>query len=43
VGDSIDQFIRLLGKRNWKKLALYRAELRKLLKYARALTGLSSQ
>jgi hypothetical protein len=43
VGDSGDQDIRLLGERNWKNLALNREELRKLLKKARAHTGLSSQ
>jgi hypothetical protein len=43
VGDSVDQNIRLLGDRNWKKLALSREEWRKLLKKAMAHTGLSSQ
>jgi hypothetical protein len=42
-GDGVDQDIRLLGERNWKKLTLNKEEWRKLLKKARAHTGLSSQ
>jgi hypothetical protein len=42
-GDSVDQNIRPLGQRNWKKLALNGEEWRKLVKKARAHTGLSSQ
>jgi hypothetical protein len=42
-GDSVDQDIRLLGERNWKNLASNREEWRKLLKKARAHTGVSSQ
>jgi hypothetical protein len=34
---------RLSGERNWMNLALSREEWRKLLKKARAHTGLSSQ
>jgi hypothetical protein len=41
--DSVVQDIRLFGERNWKNLALNRAEWKKLLKKARAHTGLSSQ
>jgi hypothetical protein len=37
------QDMRLLVQRNWKHLALNREEWRKLLKKARAHTGLSSQ
>jgi hypothetical protein len=33
----------LLGERNWKDLELNREEWKKLLKKARALTGLYSQ
>jgi hypothetical protein len=42
-GDRVDQDIRLLRERNWKNLALNREECRKLLKKARAHTGLLSQ
>jgi hypothetical protein len=42
-GDSVYQDIRLLGEGNWKDLALNREEWRKLMKKARAHTGLSSQ
>jgi hypothetical protein len=35
--------MRLLGESNWKNLAKSREEWRKLLKKARARTGLSSQ
>jgi hypothetical protein len=43
-GDSVDQDIKLLGERNWKNfINLNREEWRKLLKKARAHTGLSSQ
>jgi hypothetical protein len=42
-GDCVGQDIRLLGGRNWKNLALNREEWKKLLKKARAHTGLSSQ
>jgi hypothetical protein len=42
-GDSVDQDKRLLGERDWKNLALNGEEWRKLLKNARAHTGLSSQ
>jgi hypothetical protein len=41
--DSVDQDIRLVGEGNRKNLALNREEWRKLLKKARAHTGLSSQ
>jgi hypothetical protein len=42
-GNIVDQDIRLLGGRNWKNLALNKEEWRKLLKKAKAHTGLSSQ
>jgi hypothetical protein len=42
-GYSVDQDIRLLGKKTWKNLVLNREEWRKLLKKARARTGLSSR
>jgi hypothetical protein len=41
--DGVDQDIRKLGVKNWKKLALNRDEWAKLLKKARAYLGLSSQ
>jgi hypothetical protein len=41
--DGVDQDIRILGVRNWKKVALNRDEWAKLLKKARAHQGLSSQ
>jgi hypothetical protein len=40
--DSVDQDIRILGVKNWKKVALNRDEWAKLLKKARAHQGLSS-
>jgi hypothetical protein len=42
-GDSVDHNIGFLRERNRKNLALNREEWRKLLKKARAHTGLSSQ
>jgi hypothetical protein len=41
--DGVDQDIRMLGFKNWKKVALDRNEWAKLLKKARAYQGLSSQ
>ena len=41
--DGIDQDMRILGVKNWKKVALNRDEWAKLLKKARAHQGLSSQ
>jgi hypothetical protein len=41
--DGVDQDMRILGVKNWKKLALNRGEWAKLLKKARAHQGLSSQ
>ena len=41
--DGVDQDIRILGVKNWKKVALNRDEWAKLLKKARAPQGLSSQ
>jgi hypothetical protein len=41
--DGVDQDIRILGVKNWKKVALNRDEWAKLLKKARAHLGLSSQ
>jgi hypothetical protein len=41
--DGTDQDIRILGVKNWKKVALDREEWAKLLKKARAHQGLSSQ
>jgi hypothetical protein len=41
--DGVDQDIRILGVKNWKKVALNRDEWAKLLKKARAHQGLSSQ
>jgi hypothetical protein len=41
--DGVDQDIRMLVVKNWKKVALNRDELAKLLKKARAHQGLLSQ
>jgi hypothetical protein len=41
--DGVDQDMRILGVKNWKKVALNRDEWAKLLKKARAHKGLSSQ
>jgi len=41
--DSVDEDIRILGVKNWKKVAPDRDEWAKLLKKARAHQGLSSQ
>jgi hypothetical protein len=41
--DGFDQDMRILGVKNWKKVALYRDEWAKLLKKARAHQWLSSQ
>jgi hypothetical protein len=41
--DGVDQDIRILGVKNWKKFALNRDEWAMLLKNARAQQGLSSQ
>ena len=41
--DGVDQDMRILGVKNWKKVALNRDEWAKLLKKARAHQGLSSQ
>jgi len=41
--DGVDQDIRMLEVKNWKKVALDRDEWAKLLKKARAHQGLSSQ
>jgi hypothetical protein len=41
--DGGDQDMRILGVKNWKKVALNRDEWAKLLKKARAHQGLSSQ
>jgi hypothetical protein len=41
--DGVDQGIRILEVKNWKKVALNRDEWVKLLKKARAHLGLSSQ
>jgi hypothetical protein len=40
---GVDQDIRILGVKNWKKVALNRDEWAKLLKKAIAHQGLSSQ
>jgi hypothetical protein len=40
---GVDRDIRILGVKNWKKVALNRDEWAKLLKKARAHQGLSSQ
>ena len=39
--DGVDQDMRILGGKNWKKVALDREEWAKLLKKARAHQGLS--
>jgi hypothetical protein len=41
--DGVDQDMRILGVKNWKKVALNRDEWAQLLKKARAHQGLSSQ
>jgi hypothetical protein len=41
--DGVDQDMRILEVKNWKKVALDRDEWAKLLKKARALQELSSQ
>ena len=41
--DGVDQDMRILEVKNWKKVALDRDESAKLLKKARAHQGLSSQ
>jgi len=41
--DGVDQDVRILGVKNWKKVALDRDEWAQLLKKARAHQGLSSQ
>jgi hypothetical protein len=41
--DGVDQDMRILGVKNWKKVALNRDEWAKLRKKARAHQGLSSQ
>jgi hypothetical protein len=41
--DGVDQDMRILGVKNWKKVAHDRDEWSKLLKKARAHQGLSSQ
>ena len=41
--DCVGQDMRILGVKNWKKVALNRDEWAKLLKKARANQGLSSQ
>jgi hypothetical protein len=41
--DGVDQDMRILEVKNWKKVALDRDEWAKLLKTARAHQGLSSQ
>jgi hypothetical protein len=41
--DGVDQDMRILGVKNWKKVAINRDEWAKLLKKARAQRGLSSQ
>jgi hypothetical protein len=40
---GVDQDMRILGVKNWKKVALNRDEWAQLLRKARALQGLSSQ
>jgi hypothetical protein len=40
---GVDQDMRILGVKNWKKVALNRDEWAQLLKKARAHQGLSSQ
>ena len=41
--DGVDQDMRILGVKNWKKVALNRDECSKYLKKVRAHQGLSSQ
>ena len=41
--DGVDQDMRILGVKNWKKFALNRHEWAKFLMKARAHQGLSSQ
>ena len=41
--DGVDQDMRILGVKNWKKVALNRDEWAKLLTKARSHQGLSSQ
>jgi hypothetical protein len=41
--DGVDQDMRILGVKNWKKFALNSGEWAKLVKKARAQQGLSSQ
>jgi hypothetical protein len=41
--DGVIQDIRVLGVKNWRNVAMDREDWRKLLKKARAHTGLSSQ
>jgi hypothetical protein len=41
--DDVDQDMRILGVKNWKKVALNRDEWAQLLKKARVHQGLSSQ
>ena len=41
--DRVDQDMRILGVKNWKKVAFNRDEWAQLLKKARAHQGLSSQ
>jgi hypothetical protein len=41
--DSVDQDAEPLGERNWRRLSVNKEERKKLLKKARAHTGLSSQ
>ena len=41
--DGVDQDMRILGVKNWKKVAFNRDEWAKLLKKARVHQGLSSQ
>jgi hypothetical protein len=41
--DGVDQDMRILGVKNWKKVALHRDGWAQLLKKARAHQGLSSQ
>jgi hypothetical protein len=38
--DSVDQDAEALGERNWRRLSMNREEWKKLLKKARAHTGL---
>jgi hypothetical protein len=41
--DSVDQDAEDLGERNWRRLSMNKEECKKLLKKARAHTGLYSQ